>query len=437
MSVHVALYSPFKIMVLCALFQAAAAESPSSKVLKEGTRVLLPQRPRPPSNVSLARVARGRKLQGTPARESCGRCCYTVTNDIAGTSLDASFYAKRVDLRGFTLASSATVSDDALLEAALTVDRMVSKRPDLLQTLINEGVHLTVLGKDELTTDVPEYAYLATDTGYNWDRARGIGATAFAPVTSCAEENLMCYGSQDTYDGENICVHELAHSLQGSGCKLPTRRYHAQGSGLNAAIDAAYEAAQANGRWTNTYAISTHEEFWAEGVQAFYNVDQSGPVGGDGIHNHVDTRAELEAYEPDLASLIAQTFDGAQSFPCPTASCDCSTFVCPVVQESPAWRCDAPVDTLEPYTCTTAGRQTASCCGPAPLPPACHPSPNVCANPATFNSTATATIGGSSLTCDLGSSLVNTFWAAHSADWLRATQTQRRAMQFQISFQII
>ena len=408
MSVHVALYSPFKIMVLCALFQAAAAESPSSKVLKDGTRVLLPQRPRPPSNVSLARVARGRKLQGTPARESCGRCCYTVTNDIAGTSLDASFYAKRVDLRGFTLASSATVSDDALLEAALTVDRMVSKRPDLLQTLINEGVHLTVLGKDELTTDVPEYAYLATDTGYNWDRARGIGATAFAPVTSCAEENLLCYSAQDTYDGENICVHELAHSLQGSGCKLPTRRYHAQGSGLNAAIDAAYEAAQANGRWTNTYAISTHEEFWAEGVQAFYNVDQSGPVGGDGIHNHVDTRAELEAYEPDLASLIAQTFDGAQSFPCPTASCDCSTFVCPVVQAPPAWRCDAPVDTLEPYTCTTAGRQTASCCGPAPLPPACHPSPNVCANPATFNSTATATIGGSSLTCDY----VNTVWAA-------------------------
>ena len=32
----------------------------------------------------------------------------------------------------------------------------------------------------------------------------------------------------------------------------------------------------------------------------------------------------------------------------------------------------------------------------------------MCANPATFNSTATATIGGSSLTCDL----VNTFWAA-------------------------
>ena len=265
--------------------------------------------------------------------------------------------------------------DDALLEAALTVDRMVSKRPDLLQTLINEGVHLTVLGKDDVTTDVPEYAYLASDTGFNWDATRGLGATVGTPVSSCAEENLLCYGpALDVYDGENICVHETAHSLQGSGCKLPTRRYNAQGSGLNAAIDTAYEAAKSNGRWSNTYAISTHEEFWAEGVQAFYNVDQSGPIGGDGIHNHVDTRAELEAYEPDLANLIAQMFDAAQSFPCPTASCDCSTFVCPVSQAPPHWRCDAPVDTLQEWSCATAGTRTASCCSPAPLPAAC-PSP--------------------------------------------------------------
>ena len=344
-------------------------------LMKDGKLVLPPPRPRLPSNISLARVARGRKLEDTPARQSCGRCCYTVINDIAGTGLDASFYAKRVDLRGFTVAGSASVRDDALLEAALTVDRMVSKRPDLLQTLINEGVHLTVLGKDDMTTDVPEYGYLASDTGFNWDTTRGLGATVGAPVSSCAEENLLCYGpAQDVYDGENICVHETAHSLQGSGCKLPTRRYNAQGSGLNAAIDTAYEAAKSNGRWSNTYAISTHEEFWAEGVQAFYNVDQSGPIGGDGVHNHVDTRAELEAYEPDLANLIAQMFDAAQSFPCPTASCDCSTFVCPVSQAPPQWRCDAPVDTLQEWSCATAGNRTASCCGPAPLPAAC-PSP--------------------------------------------------------------
>ena len=265
-------------------------------LMKDGKLVLPPPRPRLPSNISLTR-ARGRKLEDAPAHQSCGRCCYTVINDIAGTGLDASFYAKRVDLRGFTVAGSASVRDDALLEAALTVDRMVSKRPDLLQTLINEGVHLTVLGKDDMTTDVPEYGYLASDTGFNWDATRGLGATVGAPVSSCAEENLLCYGpAQDVYDGENICVHETAHSLQGSGCKLPTRRYNAQGSGLNAAIDTAYEAAKSNGRWSNTYAISTHEEFWAEGVQAFYNVDQSGPIGGDGVHNHVDTRAELEAY---------------------------------------------------------------------------------------------------------------------------------------------
>ena len=58
-------------------------------LMKDGKLVLPPPRPRLPSNISLAR---GRKLEHTPARQSCGRCCYTVINDIAGTGLDASFY---------------------------------------------------------------------------------------------------------------------------------------------------------------------------------------------------------------------------------------------------------------------------------------------------------------------------------------------------------
>ena len=75
-------------MQLC-LAGAMLASQPF--LMKDGKLVLPPPRPRLPSNFSLTR-ARGRKLEDAPARQSCGRCCYTVINDIAGTGLDASFY---------------------------------------------------------------------------------------------------------------------------------------------------------------------------------------------------------------------------------------------------------------------------------------------------------------------------------------------------------
>ena len=61
------------------------------------------------------------------------------------------------------------------------------------------------------------------------------------------------------------------------------------------------------GRFTDTYAIDTFEEFWAEGVQNWFNVNAEVPVP-DGKHNWVNTREEMKAYDPDLYALIARYF---------------------------------------------------------------------------------------------------------------------------------
>ena len=46
----------------------------------------------------------------------------------------------------------------------------------------------------EVTTDVPEHAFLASDPNNDWDkRARGLGATMKNPVGSSAEENILCH----------------------------------------------------------------------------------------------------------------------------------------------------------------------------------------------------------------------------------------------------
>jgi hypothetical protein len=47
---------------------------------------------------------------------------------------------------------------------------MTNERPDLLQLLVAEQVILAVIGKDEVTRDIPHYA----DLDPEWDAFRGI-----------------------------------------------------------------------------------------------------------------------------------------------------------------------------------------------------------------------------------------------------------------------
>ena len=58
-----------------------------------------------------------------------------------------------IEFNGFLHASLAEVSDAALYEAALTTTKLTVGRPDLAAALINKGVHVTVIGKDENLTE--------------------------------------------------------------------------------------------------------------------------------------------------------------------------------------------------------------------------------------------------------------------------------------------
>jgi hypothetical protein len=45
----------------------------------------------------------------------------------------------------------------------------------------------------EVATDIPEHRFLADDPEVDWDtRARGLGGTPGVPITTGAEENLLC-----------------------------------------------------------------------------------------------------------------------------------------------------------------------------------------------------------------------------------------------------
>lgn len=205
------------------------------------------------------------------------------------------FYKKFVDASGYPIVGSAGVSDYALKEAAYLIDMLLAKRPDLRKAMIDNQSRMIVMAHDEFTTDIPEYSHMKPKDF--WDaRARGLGGSRRDPVCSSAEENLLAFPG-DPYSTENILIHEFAHNLHLRGLVQldPT---------FDDRLKKAYDRAMSNGLWKGKYASVNKNEYFAEGVQSWFNNNR--PPDHD--HNHVDTREELIEYDPGLASLCEEVF---------------------------------------------------------------------------------------------------------------------------------
>ncbi len=216
------------------------------------------------------------------------------------------FYTQRIDAHGFPIVASRNVSPYALREAAYLVDLMLAERPDVRRAMIASGSRLCILAYNEFTTDQPEFRRLARQPVRDfpgiapqdyWDaRARGLGGSLRDPFCSCAEENLLGYRG-DPYAAECILIHELAHNIHLRGLVNVDPTFDAR---LKATYDAAMEA----GLWKGKYASVNHHEYFAEGVQSWFDNNRE----NDHDHNHVNTREELIEYDPRLAEICREVF---------------------------------------------------------------------------------------------------------------------------------
>jgi len=207
------------------------------------------------------------------------------------------FYEKYCDAGGIPIISSGNVSDLALQQAYYIVTNMLAPIPDVRLTLVANGAYFGVIGQDEQLTDIPEYSHM--DGAYWNRRARGLGGSSESPITTTAEENLLCL-TWDHWYGESIAVHEFAHTISLMGLGAEFDLLYEQFNGL-------YLSALQEGLWSNTYAGSDIGEYWAEGVQSYFNTNlEADPV--DGVHNHVNTREELAEFDPHLYDFIAAFF---------------------------------------------------------------------------------------------------------------------------------
>ena len=229
------------------------------------------------------------------------------------------FYQKYTDAFGIPIVSSKNVSDDALLIARDMINYMLVNRPDIRAGMIKLNARLSIIGKSEMQTDLPECrdwkkpapddrrltpaeraSYnqpggiaSMTDRGY-WDqRARGMGGIQ----TSCAEENLLGYPGT-RYFGENIMVHEFSHNIMAVLQKIDPE--------IIKEINAAYQAAKAKGMYKDQYAINTVAEYWAEGTQWWFWSNMEFYDGSTRLQSPDD----LKAYDPVLYGIFTKVYAG-------------------------------------------------------------------------------------------------------------------------------
>lgn len=218
------------------------------------------------------------------------------------------FYKKYIDAGGIPVISSEKVPDQALLKVKKLALFLFQKVPEARQKYIDNNGRIGIMAVDEVTTDIPEHSDLnEAFPGTDWDtRARGLGATLARPITTCAEENVLCY-TGDVFFAEDIFVHEMTHGMHLLGLRFVFPDFDLE-------LNHIFLQAMDQGLWENTWAATNKQEYLAEGVQSYFNVNQEA-IPSNGIHNHVNTREELLDYDPGLYFFIVRFFPDDNNIP--------------------------------------------------------------------------------------------------------------------------
>ena len=200
------------------------------------------------------------------------------------------FYKKYIDVGGMPVVAAAEVDDLALVRTRDIVTHMLAGRPDVSQAMVNNGMYLIIIGKDQVYTDMPEYRGHPNPAFQN-ERVRGTGGKP----TSFGEENLLSL-ALDRYDDESIGVHEFCHTIDGALRSLD--------SNWSERRNAVYQSGRNKGLYQNAYAGSNPGEYWAEICQAYFDCNRV----NNWNHGPIGTREQLRVYDPEGYELVRSTF---------------------------------------------------------------------------------------------------------------------------------
>jgi len=279
-------------------------------------------------------------------------------------NLDSNFYAKTTLVQDILIATSDKVPDTTHKEAAYLFDRMMKDlKAPIAQRIRDKKVLCLLVAHNELTSDLPEFKSDKTGKDldfYNWRQRGFLTKVKDRYVVLFAEEDVMEY--EGGMQIESILIHEFGHVIHGAGfdeelTKRWTRTFvNATTMGLwndgraaqrfrritnDQPVNLLTELTKAfpdqpaallrkclnggdilvNGKPTSAevkvtgkdkvlivfggkkrcYAAKNRGEYFAEGVQCWYNTNRT----MDHDHNHISTRDQLKVYDPVFAKFLA------------------------------------------------------------------------------------------------------------------------------------
>ncbi len=279
--------------------------------------------------------------------------------------LDTAFYKKCATVQDILITGSNKVPDMALHETAYLFDRIMKGiAPAVAQRIRDQKVVCILIGRDELTSELPQFSSDRKGKEldfYNWRNRGFLTRKEGHPTMLFSEEDVLEY--EGGMQLESILIHEFGHVIDGAGFDKE----------LKDRLTRAYTTAKEKGLWNDGYAaqrfrrVSSTEpvslydalltsfpgrspellrkcldggdilvngkpahskvqvtredkvlivfggpkpcyatvsraEYWAEGVQAWYDTNRT----QDHDHNHIHTRDQLKGYDPDLARLCEE-----------------------------------------------------------------------------------------------------------------------------------
>ncbi len=223
------------------------------------------------------------------------------------------FYKKCVYVYGIPIVSTEAVPDEALYKYYDVIELLLRKinyeKKNVIDKMIENGVHMIIVGKNETNAMHPSWAPWQSDK----TERRGGGGVS----TTVLEEDLIV-PSNDTWR-QNFAglIHEAAHTLLTYGLG------DAQGVGVSdeyyKKINTCYENAVKKGMYPapNEYDASNYHEYFTGQVGRFFNGSPT-PLPVDNYENLTD-REQLEVYDIDMYRVLEELF-GKYDLPSPWGS---------------------------------------------------------------------------------------------------------------------
>jgi dienelactone hydrolase len=227
------------------------------------------------------------------------------------------YYTKFTYAREFIVVGSDHVRAEALLRANDTIRKMFAYRHDVLKVFIAEGARLVILGQREKLSDLPELKNGRNRPDFDQVRYRDYDPALKLMVVP--EENVLCL-PREPFAGGSSVIGVFARGIYHVAALRPPiadferqrtrQQYELRVKRIDVEFDQRlqklYDGAMSKGLWRGTAAARDRIEYWAQGVQAYFDAAEAGPPP-EHADRPITNREGLKAYDPGLFALVEET----------------------------------------------------------------------------------------------------------------------------------